>query len=186
MSRDNQLESPRELFEQLRDASVRRRLLMLTGPVVIGALVLYHVALFWDRVVSQTLFEPAVGLRWILTLALVWMAWRFRGAGVPLLRGKKALVFWLLVAVLHASFAGPLAVAGSPASLDGSGTALLFVIPATMFAGLVLGLLVSRRNGRSRSIVPSGRRRRWSTGAPSRFLLEAGLMPSLCRRQPPA
>ena len=186
MSHAHQLESKEELFRQIRVASLRKRALLLSGPFVVCALVAYHLVLFWDRVADQSLFQPQVALRWLLTLVFVWVAWRFRGAGVPILRGRKALVFWLMVALLHASFVGPLAEEGLGTSAEGGELSLLLVVPGILVAGVGLFLLSA---GTRDETVPSVAKtvvHRRSAGPVSRFVVEAGFLPSLSRRPPPA
>ncbi len=107
--------------------------------VVTAALVLFHLLLLWQRVLDQTLFEPVPALRWLATLVVVLALYRLHRRGLSLVRGRGALVFWLLVLLLHASFWGPLAEAQTrDDSL--SGQALLLALPAI---GVSLGMVWS-------------------------------------------
>ncbi|MCP3961078.1 MAG: hypothetical protein GY719_24800 [bacterium] len=73
----------------------------LVGAAALG-LVLYHVFLLWDRIASRALLDPQVAVRWGLAGLLLLAMAHLRRAGVPLLRGRKALAVWALVALLHA------------------------------------------------------------------------------------
>lgn len=186
MANDHHLESRDELFRQLRNATAGRRLVLLSGPAVVLLLAAYHLVLFWDRVADQSLFQPQVALRWLLTLAFLRVAWRFRAAGVPIFRGRRALVFWLMVALLHASFVGPLAEDGRLAGAGGAELSLLFTAPAVLIAGLVLALMTRRVFGGSTVAPATGATKRLDAGPASRFVAQAGFLPTLCRRPPPA
>jgi hypothetical protein len=67
-------------------------------------LVSLHAALLWNRVVTATISDPAVLFRWIASALLIAgalagrrYAWRHFS------RRKSAIVFWLLVLLLHAT-----------------------------------------------------------------------------------
>lgn len=94
---------------------------------------LYHAFLLWQRVADLTLFEPVIAARWLATLVLLLGLFRLHRRGVPLIWGRKALVFWLLVLLLHVSFYGPLAE-GVEASLDIQRAGLMLALPATFVA----------------------------------------------------
>lgn len=105
----------------------------------IAVLVVLHAALLWDRVVQGRLSDPDVALRWLggaaLTLALLGL----RRLGVPLLWGRQALVFWLLVLLLHVGVAVP-----EDPGLPATPMRLLFVLPASVApVSLLLLLLVA-------------------------------------------
>jgi len=105
-----------------------------------ASLVVFHAALLWMHLLSGRLFEPAVALRWGIGLLLVGLLWALRRAGVPLLWGRRALVVWVLVALLHVSAARP-ATTDSMTPSPGDVTLSVMVLPA---AGLVCtaGLLL--------------------------------------------
>lgn len=94
------------------DLSRARRLAakLLAGLVALAVAAL-HAVILWRQLGSGELFEPAVAARWLASLALVAVAWHFRRHGRSLLRGRGALVLWLLVALLHATLAVPAEVA---------------------------------------------------------------------------
>ena len=68
-----------------------------------SALTIFHVSLFWDRLVGGDLLDPAVALRWAGAVLIVSALVILRRFGVPLLHGRRAFSVWLLVALLHAS-----------------------------------------------------------------------------------
>ena len=106
--------------------------------------VLYHAILLWQRVADLTLLEPAIAARWLATLLLLLGLFRLHHRGVPLIWGRKALVFWLLVLLLHVSFYGPLAE-GVEANFDIERAGLMLALPATVvvvaLAAVCLALL---------------------------------------------
>jgi len=77
----------------------------------VAFLVAFHGWLFAERLVGGELLEPVVALRWLASLVLIAALRALRRAGVPLIRGRRALVFWVLVALLHWS-ASPMAERG--------------------------------------------------------------------------
>jgi len=70
------------------------------------ALVALHAWLLWQRVAAGN-WSPAVAARWTVAALLCAGIVALRRAGVPLFWGKKALVLWLLVLVLHATSGAP-------------------------------------------------------------------------------
>ena len=117
------------------------RVLRGAGVLVFAALAIFHLSLFWDRFVDGQLLDPLVAARWLaaggISVALIAL-WR---CGVSLVTGRRALVVWLLVVLLHwtARPAVVVADAGQPSTSE-----LIFVVPATAAAALVgLGLLVA-------------------------------------------
>jgi hypothetical protein len=119
-------------------------LTLIAGPALLALVVLYHAFLLWQRVADLTLLEPAVAARWLATLIFLLVLFRLHRRGVPLIWGRKALVFWLLVLLLHLSFYGPLGE-GMEASLDIQRAGLILALPATVIgvtlAAVCLALL---------------------------------------------
>lgn len=105
----------------------------VVGSALVALVVLYHAFLLWQRVADLTLLEPAVAARWLATLLLLLALYRLHQRGVPLIWGRKALVFWLLVLLLHVSFYGPLAE-GVEASIDIQRAGLMLALPATFIS----------------------------------------------------
>lgn len=103
-------------------------------------LVVLHVAVLWERVIQGRLSDPVVGLRWLGAAVLTAGLLVLRRRGVPLLWGRRALVFWLLVLLLHAGAVGP-----DDAGLRADPVRLLFVLPASVAPlGLLLVLIVAQ------------------------------------------
>jgi hypothetical protein len=124
----------------------------LLGGVV--ALVAFHAALLWSHALAGRLADPAVALRWAASLGIVALFVALRRSGVPLLWGRRALVLWLLVAMLHAWAARP-ALASTLGTVSPADAALaLFVVPvagAMLTAGVVLLRAMRRRRTAARS-----------------------------------
>jgi hypothetical protein len=85
-----------------RDDSLSPTSISLTALQIAGsALLFFHGWLLWERMSAGELLQPPVALRWAaaLPLALAWIAHRRRGLSP--FRGRRALVLWLLAALLH-------------------------------------------------------------------------------------
>ena len=136
------------------------RLARLARVAGAAALLVFHVGLFWSHLSAGRLFEPAVALRWGIGLLLIGLLVGLRRVGVPLFRGRRALVVWLLVALLHVSAAMP-ATSGSLTADSPADSALsLVVLPPA--AGLVLAaglLLLGALLARAWRLVPAPSRR---------------------------
>jgi hypothetical protein len=133
-----------------------------------GILLAFHGVLLWTHLVSGRLFEPAVAMRWSIGLLLLGLLWGLRRAGVPLLWGRRALVVWVLVALLHVSAARP-ATADSMTTSPVDETLSMVVLPPAagliFTAGLLLfGALVARR---------------WRVPAPASWICHAPVGPRL-------
>ena len=150
------------------------------GVAAVVGLAAFHLLLLWERVVSLTLLEPMVAVRWAASRALLGALVRLRRAGVPVLWGRRAAVLWLLVLLLHLAVPGPQAlVAGA------SGTQLLLILPlgGAVVAALTLALDLCGRAAAAPAQPgrPLGERR----PCPPLPLL-AGFPASLFSRPPPA
>lgn len=110
------------------------------------SLAIFHVLLFRDRLVGGDLFDPAVALRWLAAAGLVAALALLRHMGVPLARGRKAFVVWLLVVLLHAAGRGvPVAPAEAGSGVNAS---LIVVLPSTLTMvglGLLSAITATRR-----------------------------------------
>ena len=172
-------------MQRPRPGAVLSRVQTLLGWALALVLIAFHAVLLWQRLVDATLLEPVPALRWLATLALSAVLWRWNRNGVSLLRGRAALVFWLLVLLLHASFWGPLSEATD--SCEGwSGQELLLALPAiTIALGVVFPevqrLLARALAGTESSDLP------WIafTHNSQSFALRAGCLPILSCRPPP-
>jgi len=117
------------------------RVLRGTGGLALAGLAVFHVSLLWDRLADGQLLDPLVAARWLGAIALTAALVALRRRGVSLVAGRRALVVWLLVVLLHWSAKPAVAVTddGQPSTSD-----LIFVVPSTAAAALVgLGLLVA-------------------------------------------
>jgi hypothetical protein len=116
-----------------------RSLVSSLGLTAAALLVVLHASILWDRVVQGRLSDPGVALRWLGAAALTIALLALRQRGVSLFWGRRALVFWLLVLLLHAGASVP----------QDPGTRLapehlLFVVPAAVGpACLLIVLLVT-------------------------------------------
>ena len=61
----------------------------------------FTLVLFWNQIGSGRLLDPAVAVRWGMGALLLVALTALRRAGVPVLWGRRALVVWVLVALLH-------------------------------------------------------------------------------------
>jgi hypothetical protein len=82
---------------------VRGARLALSASVAVSvlALVVFHLVLFWNQIGDGRLLDPAVAVRWGLSALLLAVLAGLRRAGVPVFWGRRALVMWVLVALLH-------------------------------------------------------------------------------------
>ena len=89
----------------LRPGSLVRRFCACAAGVVATSLVLFHASLFYTHAIDGRLADPAVALRWSLGAVLAALLVAFGTMGLPLFRGRRALIVWLLVSLLHVSTA---------------------------------------------------------------------------------
>jgi hypothetical protein len=108
------------------------------GLTAVALLVVLHASILWDRVAQGRLSDPGVALRWLAAAALTVALLVLRRRGVSLFWGRRALVFWLLVLLLHAGASVPPDPGERLAPEQ-----LLFVVPAAVApAWLLLVFLV--------------------------------------------
>lgn len=146
-------------------------------------LVFFHAALFWNHIGEGRLLDPAVAARWGIGALLLLALAALRRAGVSLLWGRRALVVWVLVALLHWT-AAPAADGGTPAR--GGAMALLLVdLPAgasvTLLAASLFLLILLRARAAPRSTRALG------VSVPAAALRHAPLLSRhLASRAPPS
>ena len=149
------------------------------GLAAVVSLVLLHVSILWDRVAEGRLSEPVVALRWVAAAVLLVALQALRRRGVPLLWGRRALVFWLLVLLLHAGTAVPLESTPRLAPEQ-----LLFVVPAAVASAFaLLVLLATPRAGVAAADPAVSLAHAAADGAPAR---RRGFSLALASRPPPA
>lgn len=73
--------------------------------VAITALVVFHASILYNHFLDGRLADPGVAFRWVIGGMLAAFLVAFRRMGIPLVHGRKALVVWVLVALLHVSAA---------------------------------------------------------------------------------
>jgi hypothetical protein len=134
------------LRSRSRVARSARAIARWSGLMAALALAIFHIFLFWDRLVGGDLFDPAIALRWLAAAGLVSALAALRRMGVSLASGRKAFVIWLLVVLLHASGRSvPVVAPGdSLAEIDASA---IFILPSALtLVGLgLLGATVAWR-----------------------------------------
>ncbi|MDH3745187.1 MAG: hypothetical protein OES47_08815 [Acidobacteriota bacterium] len=112
--------------------------LLRTGILgITAALVLFHGRLLWTRLVDGSVLEPVVAARWLFGLVLAGLLIELRRRHASPLRGRSALVMWLLVVLLHAValVPGVEVAAGAEGAVE-----LLLVLPAGALVATVLGV----------------------------------------------
>jgi hypothetical protein len=163
-----------------------RLLISASAVLLILGLAAFHAILLWQRVLDLSLFKPIPAIRWLATAALIVSLYRLHRQGVSLVRGRSAVVLWLLVLVLHVSFWVPLADA-SPTCDGWTGAGLLLALPAF---SVVLGLVspsIRRLLARALDVVEHcDLPRVVFTIYSQAFAVRAGHLPSLACRPPPA
>lgn len=102
-------------------------------------LALFHGWLLWCRVSHPASIEPRVVLRWMAGLGLLGVLVALRRLGVPLLWGRKALAFWMLVFLLHWSASAP--PTEEAVTIDPS-EQLLLALPGTLSLAAVVSTLL--------------------------------------------
>ncbi len=120
------------------------------AAVPAAGLALFHALLLWHRVTSSSLLEAAVMLRWFAALVLLFALVRLRQAGVPLLWSRQALVFWLLVALLHV---GAVPALEARAIEPSTGLVLTLTLSSVFLASL--GGLAALTGGRASRGAPA-------------------------------
>lgn len=146
---------------------------------VIVALLVQHALLLLQRIAEGSLLDPSVLVRWIVGLILTIVMLALRRAGVSLVRGRRAAIFWLAVLFFHV-----VAAAGPAAAPDSSASALL---PGSAVPGLLALALLWVRSGQGTAAAvlrPNAWRLRPSDirglGAPSLLPLAARPPPHVC------
>jgi hypothetical protein len=132
-------------------AALLARSLVLALRTSIVLLVAFHGLIFWKHLASGALADPARAFGWAVGVALFAAMIALRRAGVPLLWGRRALVVWLMVTLLHvgAFKAGQPAATALDAAADVALT--LFTVPSPVVTiALLASLLLALASLRSR------------------------------------
>jgi hypothetical protein len=157
-------------------------------PWALAAFLLYllplHALLLWRRIADLSLFETGVALRWGAAAALLVGAGLLHRAGISLWSGRRALTFWVLVLLLHASAAVPLveeAALDLLASLPAEAFVLTAPVSLALVASWLLLLALRAANDRHRARRPRGCEEPRSSALPLR-----GFHAPLLSRPPPS
>ena len=130
----------------------RRRLIGVGGFALTAAITVFHGGLLWQRLSDGSLLEPTVVARWAVSVVLILALLQLWRQGLPLLRGRRAGVLWLIVALLHVLTPGAPAPAVEQLA-DGmlpAGLALLACLTLCLVAPSGDGSLSPRRPVRRR------------------------------------
>jgi hypothetical protein len=89
-----------------RHSSTRAQTLVRTsvqaaGRLAFALLVLFHVWLLWTHLIVGKAFEPRTALRWLVAVGVLAGFRALSRRGLPLLFGRRAIVLWLLVILIH-------------------------------------------------------------------------------------
>lgn len=144
MSPDDRPESA-----NIRPGTLVRRLLRWAAVGSVAALAVFHGVLLWSHALDGRLADPAVALRWVASLGIVALFVALRRSGIPVLWGRRALVLWLLVVMLHAWAARPALASALDEVSPADAAFALFVVPAVgaiLTAGIALLRAMRRRS----------------------------------------
>jgi hypothetical protein len=114
----------------------------------------FHALIFWRHLLSGALADPGKGLAWAIGFVLFGFMVALRRAGVPLLWGRRALVVWIMVALLHVGALKPGHLDATALGTATDATLSLFTLPPSIvslaaLAGLLLVLLSAGRRRRA-------------------------------------
>lgn len=157
------------------------RLSQLATRALMASLVVFHVGLLLVHAVEGRLFEPAVSVRWFVGALLFAGFVALRRLDVPVLWGRKAVVLWLLVVLLHCHAAFSSADADEPVFDPMVATLVteVFVAAATLLAALLAA------TGRFHVAAPRPQWHDLTAGVPS-LAMAAGFGSTHGARPPPA
>jgi hypothetical protein len=157
------------------------------GLALTGALAGFHFLLLWRRIQDLSLLQPGVALRWLVAAALLAAMACLTRTGGSLFRGRRALVLWLLVLLLHGGAVAP--AHDTVFSVDPrGGMPWLLALPAgSLVLSLSRWIVEKLRNARG---APPAARAVPNTAltSPSAagFALLRRTLPALASRPPPA
>ena len=110
-----------------------------SGQLVLAVLVAFHAWLLWTHLVGGRPLELQNAVRWLVSLGVLVGFRALRRRGVSLFWGKRAVVLWVLVVLLHCHAVWN----GQPVSLELGVTETLdlfakLTAPLVLLAGLQL------------------------------------------------
>jgi hypothetical protein len=140
----------RSRHQARRTASVRDRVMYAASRLPVAVLAVFHVWLLWTHATTGKLFEADVAGRWGVAVLVAASFWWLSRLGVPLVRGRRALVLWMLVLLIHghAAWTGdawrePVTVPAGIVELLPAGLSLATTVVSVLF----LAALALRRLG---------------------------------------
>jgi len=135
-----------------RRPSVRADALLIAavraiGQLVFGLLVAFHVWLLWTHLLAGKAFEPRTAFRWLVAVAVLAGFRALNRHGLPLLFGRRAVVLWLLVILIHchAAWTGDVVTAdlGVPETLNALSRITGSISVLGTLAAILLGALAA-------------------------------------------
>jgi len=100
-------------------------------------LVAFHAWLLWTHLVGGMALEPQIAVRWVVAAAVLVGFRALQRHGLSLFWGKRAVVLWLLVMVIHCHAVW----SGEPIAVElGVPETITVLAQLTVPAGTVLGL----------------------------------------------
>lgn len=135
----------------------KRRLVGFGGFALSAVLAVFHGRLLWQRLTDGSLLEPMVVARWVVSALLVLALLQLWSRGLPLLRGRRAGVLWLIVVLVHAMAPGGSVPAIGPIGAEG-----MLPVALAMLLLLAFGVAVSPRAAAPPALPPFHPRRRRS------------------------
>ena len=141
---------------------------LIAGRALLAVLFGFHAWLLGVHATTGRLWDPATALRWMAAaLILAGFLW-LRRAGWPLNSGRRALILWLLVAMLHAHAAVDAARSVPAAAIPETVNVVLTQIAAApvVLLGMGLILLLARRQVERPQALALAAARRFLCGTP--------------------
>jgi len=113
--------------------------LRAAGHVALAALVAFHAWLLGLHLLDGRALQPATAARWSLAVFVLAGFRALSRRDLPLFRGRRAVVLWLLVVVIHCSAAWS---GGAAATLDRAIPEPVTAVAQLAFATAVIGLVL--------------------------------------------
>lgn len=113
--------------------------LRAAGHVAFAALVVFHVWLLGLHLLDGRALQPATAARWGLGVVVLAGFRALSRRDLPLFRGRRAVVLWLVVVIIHCSAAWD---GGAAAALDKAIPETVAAVAQLSFAAGVVGLVL--------------------------------------------
>jgi len=131
----------------------------------VTSLIAFHGWLVWRSVIQERFLDPGVAARWLVAAVVLLGFAALRRQGLPLFRGRRALVLWLLVVLLHAHAA--LSADAIPLAVPEAVRALSHLAVDVALIGVVLMAVLARRRAAHARRPAVGRVPVWFGGLPA-------------------